>query len=318
MTRKTALSFALVIPNAPWWNLGIVTKQIMKTHGYDVELSQSKSEDLQIKRVADGDADIGVNTEYMALWSFNGTGHYKGQPKPNLRAIAYIAEPCWFGFAVTRETRITSFEQMLKMRFPLRLYTYRGDEITGSTAFVIREVLRGYDITLEQIEEWGGHIWTDLNGGKEAVRDGNFDAFFKHAYPAYGPVGMMWQQASIRSNLRFLPVRDDILADLTARHGLSRGLLPNTLMRGADTDVPTVHIKGHIIYVTDKFDEKLAYLMAKAYCEQSDVFMSRYVRFGYNPLTACNDVTIPLHPGAERFYREAGFLNSPLRRSLGH
>jgi uncharacterized protein len=308
MADKTSLTFALVIPNAPWWNLGIVTKQIMKACGYEVELSQSKSEDFQIKRVAEGDADIGVITEYMAQWAFNGTGHYKGAAKPNLRAIAYIAEPCWFGFAVTQETRIKSFEQMRDMRFPLRLYTYRGDEITGSTAFVVREVLRAYGITLEQIEEWGGHVWTDLNGGKEAVREGNFDAFFKHAYPAYGPVGSMWQQASIRRNLRFLSVRDDILTDLNKRHGLSRGLLPNTLMRGADTDVPTVHIKGHIIYVTDKFDEKLAGVMAKAFCDQSDVFMTRYVRFGYNPLTACRDVTIPLHPGAEKYYRENGFL----------
>jgi uncharacterized protein len=310
MINRKSLKFALVIPNAPWWNLGIITKQVMEGHGYDVELSQSKSEAVQITRVADGEADIGVNTEYMALWTFNGTGHYKGAAKPNLRAIAYIAEPCWFGFAVTRESRIQSFEQIREMQFPLRLYTYRGDEITGSTAFVIREVLRAYDITLEQIEEWGGHIWTDLNGGKEAVRDGNFDAFFKHAYPAYGPVGMMWQQASIRRNLRFLPVRDDILRDLTARYGLSRGLLPNTLMRGADTDIPTVHIKGHIIYVTDKFEEESAYLMAKSFCDQSDVFMTRYVRFGYNPLKACSEVTMPLHPGAERFYREAGFLKS--------
>jgi uncharacterized protein len=302
-----SLTFALVIPNAPWWNLGIVTQQIMKRYGYDVELSQSKSEDFQIKRVAEGDADLGVITEYMGLWAFNGTGHYQGAAKPNLRALAFIAEPCWFGFAFTQETRIRSFEQLREMKFPLRIYTYRGDEITGSTAFVIREVLRGYDITLEQIESWGGRIWTDLNGGKEAVRDGNFDAFFKHAYPAYGPVGSMWQQASIRRNLRFLSVRQDILSDLATRHGLTPGIMPNTLMRGVDVDVPTVHIKGHLIYVTESMDENVAYQIAKAYCEHSEVFMSRYVRFGYNPLTACREVTIPLHPGAERFYRESGF-----------
>jgi uncharacterized protein len=305
---KNSLTFALVVRNAPWWNLGIITQKVMGSLGYEVELSQSKSEDHQIDRVAGGEADIGVNADFMLPWTLNGTGYYRRRATPNLRAIVFVDQPMWLGFAVTQETRLTSFEQIRERRFPLRLYTYRGSEVTGSMAFAISEVLRAYDITLEQIEEWGGHIWTDTNGGKDAVREGNFDAFFKHAYPAYGPVGSAWQQASIRHNLRFLPVRKEILSALATKHGLQSGLLPNTLLRGADEDVPTLFFKGHTIYVTEKFDERLAYAMAEAFHKQSDLFLTRYVTFGYNPFVACRDVAIPLHPGAERFYRENGYL----------
>jgi TRAP-type uncharacterized transport system substrate-binding protein len=150
-----------------------------------------------------------------------------------------------------------------------------------------------------------------LNGGKDAVRDGDFDAFFKHAYAAYGPVGKVWQEATLLHNMRFLPVGPDVLSDITSKYQLRAGILPNTLMKGVDEDVPAIFLKGHTVYVSERLDEDVAYLLASSFCKHSDEFLTRYVHFGYNPLVACRDAAIPLHPGAERFYRENGFLRSP-------
>jgi TRAP transporter TAXI family solute receptor len=302
------LTFALVVRNAPWWNVGIITQKILANYQYEVDLTQSRSEDHQIERVASGDAQIGIVADFMANWAFNGTSHYQGRPRPELRAIAFVDQPMWMGFAVKRDTHIKSFEDIRDRQFPLRLYTYKGSEITGGIAFVIEEVLKAYDISVEKIEQWGGHIWTDLNGGKEAVRDGNFDAFFKHVYPTYGPVGKAWQEATILNNLRFLAIKDEVLTAVTKRHRLRPGILLNTLLKGVDADVPAIFLKGHTIYVSERLDDETAYLIASSYCKHSDEFLMRYVPFGYNPLVACRDAAIPLHPGAERFYRENRYL----------
>lgn len=307
-SEKKYLNFALVVKNAPWWNVGVITQQCLAGRGYEVELTQSKSEDHQLERVAGGDAHIGIVGDYMAGWALTGTGHYNGRMMPNLRAIAFIGQPQWFGFAVRQETRLRSMEEIREQKFPLRLYTYRGSEITGGVAFVYEEVLRAYDMSFEKIEEWGGRIWTDLNGGQEAVREGDFDAFFKHAYASYGPVGRRWQEATIHYNMRFLPLREDVMADMAARHGMRPGTMPDTLMRGVDREVRTLYLKGHVVYVAESMDDDLAYLIAQSYHEHADLFALRYVHFGYNPFMACRDVTIPLHPGAERFYRKEGFL----------
>jgi uncharacterized protein len=308
MAQNNKVTFALVVRHAPWWEVGEITRKIMSAQGYDIELSQSRSEDHQIERVVRGEADLAIVVDCYADWAFSGRGPYSGKPRSDMRAITFIGQPQWLGFAVRRETHLRSLDEVRERRFPLRLYTYRGAEITGSMAFMLEEVLRAHDITLEKIESWGGQIWTDLNGGKEAVRDGNFDAFFKHVYPSNGPVGRVWQEATNLFNMRFLPIRDEVVASIIKKHPVIRkGSIPRFLMKGVDTDVPSFYLKGHTVFASASMDDKFAYELAAAYWRHADEFMLRYVTFAYNPHDACGDAAIPLHPGAERFYREHGF-----------
>ncbi|MBI4283048.1 MAG: hypothetical protein HY663_01100 [Chloroflexi bacterium] len=311
MADAKKLNFALVGHNAPWWMLGEITKKALAHEGFEVELSRSNREE-QVGRVARGEADFGVNGKHQLAWAYRGIAQYEGQPLSNLRAIASVDQPHWLAFAVTYETRLTAIEQIKSEEFPLRIFTphsrYGGR--VGSVAFIVDKVLDAYGFTLEDIERWGGKVWTSENGGDQALREGNFDAMTARAFAAYGPgpAGQFWQVATIRNNLRFLPITSDVLDKLCQRYDLHRGLMPKLLMRGVDEDVPTFYFPNTVIYTSAQTDEELAFTTAKGLDEHCECFLEGYVPFCYNPFRACQDTGAPLHPGAERYYRSRGYL----------
>src|SRR5262249_7666383 len=58
----------------------------------------------------------------------------------------------------------------------------------------------------------------------------------------------------------------------------------------------------------DDAPEQAAYDIAKAIDEHHDG-LKWYIRpYSYDPRTAWSNIDVPLHPGAERYYREVGYL----------
>jgi TRAP-type uncharacterized transport system substrate-binding protein len=54
--------------------------------------------------------------------------------------------------------------------------------------------------------------------------------------------------------------------------------------------------------------DDFAYLCTKALDDGRDLFRKVHIPYSYDPKTVTDGCGIPLHPGAERYYREAGFL----------
>jgi hypothetical protein len=299
----------ILVRDSGWWKLGEVTKQVMAHEGFDVELSWTVREE-RVGRVAKGEADYAVNADYEVAWAYNGVGPYEGTPLPDLRAIASIPHPNWHAFAVTYESRLSSIEEMKQKKFPLRIYSPHatfGGRI-GSGGFITDKLFEAYGFSLADIESWGGKVWTSENGGNYVFREHNFDAMVYRAYPGYGPVGKLWQEATILNNMRFLPIASNVLDQLEKKYGLHRGLMPQNLMRGVDKDVPTLYFPNFVIYTSRHMSEELAFVTAKSFDEHCNYFFETHLPFSYNPFLACKDTGAPLHPGAERYYRSRGYM----------
>jgi hypothetical protein len=303
MDKEKKLKFLVFVPNSGWDTLGRITRKALANEGIDVETVRALDE--HIARLARGEADFGTHRDYEVLWAYHGSGPYQGQATPNLRAIACIPEPNWLGFAVKYETRLTAIEQIRERRFPLRIHA-PGGGLSGrersSLGFTIDRVLEAYGFTFEDLRMWGG----GLKSGE--IREGNFDAVVYRAYAGAGPVGRLWQEATTLYNVRFLPIKSDILDELGGKFGLRRGVMPKELFRGMEEDVPTLYSQGRIIYTTTRMDDDLAFLTAKSLDKYSQYFFESWLPISYNPILACHNTVVPLHPGAERYYRERGYL----------
>ncbi len=302
MYGGTKLKFLVFVPDSGWDTIGKVVRKVLAHEGIDVELVWTTGEEKNARLVR-GEADFTVAREDLS-WAYHGTAEYEGQPHPNLRAIACIAEPNWLGLAVTYETRLTAIEQIRERKFPLRIPAHdagRGGRRV-SLGFTIDRLFEAYGFTLQDLEAWGG----GLKSG--AIREGNFDAVVYRAYAGSGPVGRMWQEVTVLNNMRFLPIRSDILDEFESKHGLPRGVMPKALFRGMEGDIPTMYSRGRVMYATTRMDDDLAFLIAKSLDEHSEYFLETHLPLSYNPNLACRDTKAPLHPGAERYYRSRGYL----------
>jgi hypothetical protein len=84
--------------------------------------------------------------------------------------------------------------------------------------------------------------------------------------------------------------------------------IPAGTYDGQDEAVPTLAITNILVTSSD-VDEELAYQMTKQLFEHLDQLTAAHnAAKAIDPKTAAKNLPVPLHPGAERYYKEAGLL----------
>ena len=87
-----------------------------------------------------------------------------------------------------------------------------------------------------------------------------------------------------------------------------RGIIPVGLYRGVVRPLMTVVRTGTVVYCRTDTPDDFAYIVAKAMDEQQDLLQWKHLNFSYNVHNVWKAYEVPLHPGAERYYKEKGYL----------
>lgn len=261
--------------------------------------------------VAEGHYQFAITTPAWNLTcAVEGRGPYE-RPLP-LRALAAFPHDDRLALAVRRETGITDLRQIAERRVPLRLSVpprEQGHPVT----WVLDEVLGRCGFAPEDVERWGGALLKDRprsqNSPDATPVDPSFDAVFDEAI-----MTLRWRRISETYDLRYLPLDEDVLAHC-ASLGMPAGVLERGRLRGVEEDVPTLDFSGWVLYCSADLPEELAYLAIRALDEQRETITARFTG-PTPPMTspfelgrAAADVPVPLHPGAEAYYREHGHLD---------
>jgi uncharacterized protein len=173
-------------------------------------------------------------------------------------------------------------------------------------------VLEEYDFNFDDIERWGGRVLRDrpknqkLPGVRPVSED--FDAVFDEAI-----MTNRWKSLTEKYDIEFLPIEEDIIGRLVTQ-GWSRGVLPKNRFRGVDRDVPGIDFSGWFLFCRQDMDEELAYYTIQAIDDQQKQ-INEWFDLPTSGMTAQVDMRrigrelpLPLHPGAEAYYREKGYL----------
>lgn len=248
-----------------------------------------------------------ANPAGLARMAFLGKGPYR--KRLPLRAIGVF--PTWdrLVFAVHRDTGLRSLEEVKEKKYPLRLSTRRGDS-SHTTLFAIDEVLKRYGFTTRDIEKWGGRILRVPSPGSPEraaqIENGEADAVFDEGIKS-------WGSRALRSGMRFLPLREAVLRQMGAL-GFPAARLTPEHFPDLDREIPTVDFSGWLFVCHRDLPSSTAYTMAEAI----DSSHSQIVVDGLDRKTMTmqefslggdgGPVTIPLHPGAKKYYREKGYL----------
>jgi TRAP transporter TAXI family solute receptor len=314
MGKGKKLTFYALFRDSGWWVMGEIMKKAMAHEGFEVEISWNTRE-RRLTDVADGSIDFGIIEETALYWAFHGIAQDEGHAiGADLRAIANVSQVFWLPFAVTHETRLTSIEQIKERKFPLRILTSHATVPGGLgsyrdlPAFLTEKIFEAYGFTLEDIVRWGGKHWTRENGGTQAIREHNFDAILRRATSGYYPASRSWYDATMLNNMRFLPFAQNVLDELGKKYHVRPGFLPRNFYRGVDEKVPVFYFPYMTIYVSRHMDEELAFTAAKSLDAHPEYYLEVHYPTVYNPHTACQDMGVPFHPGAERYYRSRGYI----------
>jgi hypothetical protein len=221
--------------------------------------------------------------------------------------LATIMLPAWLAVAVRWETGIADLHQVRERQLPLR--------VLGGTGELFQPILAYYGLSRELIESWGGRFVPSLAQApgpqyvtSPHVRAGDVDLIMENIYGAYTPEIASLVEASVLLNLRFLALPDELIQSVCHGYGGEPGLIPYRLLRGIDRPVPSVYRPWQLIFGRDDMPEDFAYLLAKAYDDNHRLFRETHIPYSYDPREVARDNGIPLHPGAERYYRDRGYV----------
>ena len=248
-----------------------------------------------INAIASGLRDSGFAQSDVAYWAYTGTGTMEGKPPAkDLRAIAALF-PEHIHLVALKDSGINSVADLKGKRVSL-------DE-PGSGTYVDANLI------LEAAGLSKGDVQAEaLKGGaaSEALRNGKIDAFFVVA--GY-PTGSLVELASAVP-IKLVPIDGAAAKALTDKYGFfASSDIPAGTYQGVD-GVTTVAVGAQWL-TSAKEPEELIYQITKALWNDKtrkllDVGHAKGKVITLE--TALDGIGVPLHPGAERYYKEVGLI----------
>ena len=228
-------------------------------------------------------------------------GEYPYQHKlENIRGVSFIYSDSAFHFLVNERLGISSIEEIREKKYPLHLSViYRGSlmEIASKAA------LEAYGMSYQDIESWGGKIFfLSLRTSLAMMKDGRIDAI---SVTVQFPQTSI-TEASLRQDLRILPLTEQAIEYANTKLGTYRSKIPAGTYSFVKTDIPTFS-DTCVLIANAEVEEERVYEVIGAIFKNLDYLHK--VHRALSTLTPSdmprvND--LPLHPGAQRFYREKG------------
>ncbi|MZR29383.1 TAXI family TRAP transporter solute-binding subunit [Sneathiella sp. DP05] len=248
-----------------------------------------------INGIVKGYFDTALAQSDMVAAAYNGTGVYgKKNPITSLRVIANLY-PEDVHLVVRRGAGIQSIKGLKGKRVSI--------DVPGSgTRENAKEILRAYGLSVKDVDA----ITANPDKSVSLMKADKLDAFFLVA--GY-PVSAVSELADV-GKIELLPISGKIAEKFVAAHGYySVSKIPSGTYRGLDT-VPTLAVSTQWI-VNENVAEDLVYKITKAlwHSRNRHLLDRSHVKGLLIHLdTALKGVSTPLHPGAERYYREIGIL----------
>lgn len=281
-----------------------------KNQNTDVAISFATGSFREIVAVAEGKYSLAwVNPSVLLTMAYRGKGPFR--KRLPLRTIANFPSFDVMGFAVHESTGITSLADIKTQRYPLHLSTGnipKSDFAGSATMFTVSAVLRAAGFSIADIVKWGGEIHSVPRPSsperRAAIEKGAVNAIFDEGIKS-------WGQTALDHGFRYLPIEGSVMKRMVAL-GYRPTVMSRCGFRGITGEVPTVDFSGWPMIVRADLPEEVAY----ALCEAIEKRRKAIPTDNYRPLDmtqlCANDAEapydVPLHKGAERFYRERGYL----------
>jgi len=248
-----------------------------------------------------GGADIGTTMYSNASSAVVGKDPYP-TATTNVSALANFNINQWITF-ITTNKNYNTLQEMIDAKYPMKLVLAKAG---SSSEILVRYILEGYGVTYDDIKSWGGTVThVSHSDAVDLMKDRHADVYA--SIPSLRFPAVLDLTTSI--DVKFLPLDRDIIDKVAKEKDLLTGTLPANTYKGQDQDYYSLMETQLLICNTDRVSEEAAYNIVKIIHENKDKLVNAHAdmeTFDIN--VACKNTGFPLHPGAEKYYKEIGVL----------
>jgi uncharacterized protein len=246
-----------------------------------------------------GQLESALSQADIASWAYHGVGVFKTKGAiADLRAIGALF-PESVHVVVAQNSPIKTLRDLKGKRVGL------GEKESGTLADA-RIVLEAAGLTERDMKA----DYSRLGEAAIGIRDNTLDAFFLvggYPIPAIA-------ELAAATPIRLVPLGDDMFDKLKKRYPFfSRTAIPADAYAGLDGETPTVGLNALWVVAANVPDQIVYEITKSLWSESTRKFLIARHIIGRRiaPERALDGVDIPLHPGAEKYYRENFMLTDP-------
>ncbi len=304
-TGPVNLAFATLGSGSAWYVYGATIAELLRKTlppGSNVDVKPFSGGVGNPKLVAKNETPLALSFTVTNRWALEGREAYDAKLE-NLRGLVGGLDTYYLNAIAARKLNINSLKDVKDRKIAVKFTT----QPVGSLGeFAARQLLKEYGITYADIKTWGGSV-TNVNYNivVDAFKDGRADLLIAVVTPKHPSV----TEIATFSDVKFLELEPERVQALAA-FGYKPETMAADTFKNQSAAVKTVGFPTVLITNTS-LPEPVAYTVTKTIIEGKDALVRGHAGLAeFDPKTAWKpeEVGIPLHPGAERAFREKGWM----------
>ena len=267
-----------------------------ETHGIRCSVESTGGSAFNVNAIKEGELDFGMAQSDVQFNAYNGKEAFaEGGAHSDLRAV-FSVHPEPFTVLAHPDAGVTKFEDFKGKRFNV------GNPGSGTRASMER-LLAALGWTLDDFS-LASELKADEHG--PALCDGKIDGF----YYAVGHPSANIQDPTTTCAAKLIPLNGEAVRKLVAENPYyAMATIPGGMYNNNPDDVETYGVVATLTASTN-VPEETVYQLVRAVFENFDEFKGLHPAFAnLDPAKMIeNGLSAPLHPGAEKYYKEKGWL----------
>ena len=278
---------------------GAICKLVNRgTKDHDIKCTHTTGGSTKnINGIRAGDLDMGVAQSDWQYHAYNGTApkQFPEGAFKELRAV-FSVHPEPFTVVARADAGIKTFADLKGKRVNI------GDPGSGQRG-TMEVVMEKMGWTMDDFA-----LTSELKSSEHsaALCDNKIDAF---VFTVGHPTGNIKEAAST-CDVKIIPVEGDAIDKLVDENAYyAKATVKGGTYAGTDEDVPVFGV-GATFVSSSKTDDETVYQLVKTVFENFDRFRKMHPAFANLTKDGMikNNLSAPLHPGAARYYKEAGLM----------
>lgn len=267
-----------------------------KDHGIRCAVESTGGSVYNINTIKAGELEFGVAQSDWQYHAYHGTSKFEENPFPKVRAM-FSVHPEPFTLVVRADSGIASFNDLAGKRVNV------GNPGSGQRA-TMEVVMGAFGMDMDSFA-----LATEYKGSEMAkqICDDNIDAMI---YTIGHPAAAI-KEATTTCDVKLISVVGEPIDKLIADNPYYRtATIPAGMYAGTDSDTITFGVGATFVTSAD-VPEETAYVVAKAVLSNVEDFRGLHPAFSNLDASQMisDGLSAPLHPGAERAYKELGLMD---------
>jgi TRAP transporter TAXI family solute receptor len=248
------------------------------------------------RAVGAGQLQMGISQNNIAYYAYNGSGveAFKGKPIKNLRGVA-VLYPETIQILARKDSGIKSISDMKGKR------VYVGD-IGSGTEQDVKNLFGAFGMSLDNLK---APIRGSAGSAVGLLRDGQIDAMFY----TVGIGASAITEAAQTAPINLVSIKPEKIKELHAKYPFYTELdIPGGTYPGMDKDTTAVTLKAMLVTSSKVSEDTVYQFMETVFSKKKKAFYNDIqnpnLKKYFTLDSALEGMSIPLHPGAVKFFKQ--------------